>query len=52
LPELLVIGVARAGFLNDLSKMMIAAGAPFEDGQIVLSIASAPSASSRSLPNK
>jgi hypothetical protein len=36
LPELLVIGVARAGFLNDLSKMMIAAGAPFEDGQIVL----------------
>lgn len=36
LPELLVIGTARAGFLNDLSQQMIAARAPFEDGQTVL----------------
>jgi hypothetical protein len=36
LPELLVIGVMRAGFLNDLSQQMIDAGQPFKDGQIVL----------------
>ena len=35
LPELLVIGTAHAGFLNDLSEMMIAAGRPFLDGQLV-----------------
>ena len=36
LPELLVIGLAQAPFLNDLSQMMIDADAPFHDNQIVL----------------
>jgi Domain of unknown function (DUF4262) len=35
LPELLVIGTSNAAFLNDLSQMMIDAGKPFLDGQLV-----------------
>ena len=35
LPELLVIGTSDAGFLNDLSQMMIEAGMPFADGHLV-----------------
>ena len=33
LPELLVIGTSDGGFLDDLSRLMIAAGHTFEDGQ-------------------
>jgi hypothetical protein len=36
LPELLVIGVANAGFLNTLSEQMITAGRAFANGQIIL----------------
>jgi hypothetical protein len=36
MPELLVIGTARGGFLDDLSQMMIDNDAAFEDGQVVL----------------
>jgi hypothetical protein len=36
LPELLVIGTRDGGFLNDLSQQMIDAGAPFDNGQLVL----------------
>jgi hypothetical protein len=38
LPELLVIGTAHAGFLNDLSRLMIASNAPFEDSQTLTMI--------------
>jgi hypothetical protein len=36
LPELLVIGTTDAGFLNNLSQMMIDAEQAFADGQVVL----------------
>jgi Domain of unknown function (DUF4262) len=35
LPELLVIGTYEAGFLNDLSRLMVSRGAAFGDGQMV-----------------
>jgi hypothetical protein len=35
LPELLVIGTARGGFLNDLSRKLIERGRAFQDGQLV-----------------
>ncbi len=34
LPELLVIGTSRGTYLNELSKMMIARGRKFRDGEI------------------
>jgi hypothetical protein len=36
LPELLVIGTTDAGFLNNLTQMMIEAEQAFADGQVVL----------------
>ena len=35
LPELLIIGSGSAPYLNDLSRLMIAAGKPFEDGEMI-----------------
>jgi uncharacterized protein DUF4262 len=35
LPELLVIGTYQGGFLNQLSRLMIARGAAFDDGELV-----------------
>lgn len=35
LPELLVIGSCEASYLNDYSRLMIARGAPFDDGEVV-----------------
>jgi len=35
LPELLVIGFAKSMFLNDLSRLMIARAAAFDDGELV-----------------
>ena len=34
-PELLVIGSSHAPYLDDLSRLMIAAGKPFVEGQLV-----------------
>ncbi len=35
LPELLVIGSSRAPYLNDFSRLMIARGGPFANGEVV-----------------
>ena len=36
MPELLIIGMMEGGILNMLSEIMIEAGKPFDDGQLVL----------------